>query len=82
MPHPILNEDWSEYDNRKIRDKRDARFVSCEEPWEIEYLVTKIGKHKPKKTDAEIKTAIKQCCQTVPGNKPRPEFMECVMAKL
>ncbi len=33
MPQRILSEDWEDYDNRKIRDSRDSRYFSCEEPW-------------------------------------------------
>ena len=35
----ILNEDWSEYDDRKKKGQ-DSHFFSCEEDWEVEYLVT------------------------------------------
>ena len=69
MAHPILSEDWSDYDNRKIKDKRDGRFVSCEESWEVEYLLGKIRKYARKKTDVEIKAAIASCCKTVPGSQ-------------
>ena len=31
MPQRILNEDWKDYDNRKIRDIRDRSKFSCEE---------------------------------------------------
>jgi hypothetical protein len=42
MAHPILNEDWSDYDDRKIRDRRDGSKFSCEERWEVEYLADKV----------------------------------------
>jgi hypothetical protein len=43
MPQRILNEDWSDYDNRKLKGV-DARYFSCEEEWERNYLVRKIRK--------------------------------------
>ena len=82
MPQRVLNEDWSEYDNRKISDGRDRAFFSCEESWEVEFLVRQIRKHKPMKSDAEVKSAIAYCCRFIPGNKPRKAFVECVMDRL
>jgi len=82
MAHPILSEDWSDYDQKKIRDKRDGGFVSCEESWEVEYILRKVRKYAPRKTDEQIKAAISHCCLTIKGNKPRGPFMECVMARL
>jgi len=82
MPQRILNEDWTDYDNKKIRDGRDGRFISCEESWEVEYLVGKIRKHLPGKSDVQIKDAIAHCCHAVQGNKPRKEFVTCVMGRL
>jgi hypothetical protein len=81
MPQRILNEDWEDYDNRKIRDSRDSRYFSCEEPWEVDYLVKKIKKHKGS-TEQEIKNAIASCCKTIAAPRPRKTFVECVMSKL
>lgn len=82
MPHQVLNEDWSEYDNRKIRDGRDRSKVSCEEIWEVNYLVSKLKKHFPYKTETAIREAIQSCCQTVPAPRPREKFVDCVTNKL
>ena len=81
MPHRVLNEDWSDYDNKKIRDNRDARFFSCEESWEVEYLLKKISRYVSK-ADWQIRQAISECCKSISGNKPRKALVECVMAKL
>jgi len=81
MPQRILNEDWEDYDNRKIRDSRDSRYFSCEEQWEVDYLVKKIKKHKGS-TEQEIKNAIASCCKTIAAPRPRKTFVECVMLKL
>lgn len=82
MPKRVLNEDWEDYDNKKIRDKRDGRFFSCEEEWEVDYLVKKIRKHLATKTEAEIREAIAKCCQTVKAPRPREEFVKCVFNRL
>ena len=81
MPQRVLNEDWEDYDNRKIRDKRDRAFFSCEEPWEVDYLVKKIIKVHGH-SESRIRVAISMCCREVLGNKPRAKFVECVMRRL
>lgn len=81
MPQRILNEDWKDYDDRKIRGREDAAFFSCEEPWEVDYLVKKIRKYK-NNSETEIRNAIAACCKTVPAPRPRKAFVECVMSKL
>ena len=82
MPLRVLSEDWTDYDNKKITDRRDARYFSCEESWEVEYLTRKIKKFKKDKTDLEIRQAIAYCCRIIPGNKPREQFVKCVMGRL
>lgn len=79
--HKILSEDWENYDDRK-KKKGDANFFSCDEDWEVDYLVDKIHKQYPSIPVVNIRNAIKQCCQTVHGNKPRAKFVECVMDRL
>jgi hypothetical protein len=81
MPDKILKEDWSDYDNRK-KKWEDRFFFSCEESWEVDYLVTKIKKIYPLKTDTAIRAAITSCCKEITGNKPRKEFVYCVITKL
>lgn len=83
MPHRILADDWSDYDNKKKKGV-DARFFSCEEQWERDYLINKILKHYPYKTKDAIAKAISSCCSSpsMPSNKPRKQFVECVMSKL
>jgi hypothetical protein len=78
----VLEEDWSDYDNRKIRDKRDARYFSCTEEWEVDYLKRKIKKTHPFLDETKILAAIRSCCREIAGNHPREPFVECVMGKL
>lgn len=82
MSKRLISEDWEDYDNRKIKDKRDARFFSCDEPWEVDYLLKKVKAHYPTKTEAEIKDAIAKCCKAVPAPHPREEFVKCVLNRL
>lgn len=81
MPQRILNEDWSDYDNKKKKGV-DSRFFSCEENWEVDYLVDKIRKHEPYKTRDAILSAIRSCCKDIPAPRPRDKFVRCVMNKL
>ncbi|KQM21306.1 hypothetical protein [Chryseobacterium sp. Leaf201] len=81
MSIKILEDDWSEYDNRK-KKRGDANFFSCQESWEVDYLVNKIKKNYPNISEQKILEAISQCCKTIPGNKPRKQFVECVMSRL
>lgn len=82
MPEKVLNEDWSDYDNRKIRDNRDARFFFCEEQWERDYLIRKIQKFYPWYTKTMIDRAINQCCQSIMALRPREKFVQCVVQRL
>lgn len=78
----ILEEDWIDYDNRKIRDIRDGRFFACTETWEVEYLRNKIKKHHPLLSDVEINMAIQLCCKELRAPHPRKEFVVCVARRL
>lgn len=82
MSVKVLAEDWSDYDNRKIRDKRDGKYFACEESWERDYLIKKIHKVYPQYSDTQIENAINLCCKTVPAPRPRKAFVECVMQRL
>jgi hypothetical protein len=81
MPQRVLNEDWSDYDDRKKRHT-DARYFSCEESWEREYLVRKVRKIYPQYSEIAINAAIAACCSEVPAPRPRVRFVECVMRRL
>ncbi|MGN6569030.1 MAG: hypothetical protein ACTHJ0_13805 [Flavipsychrobacter sp.] len=81
MPHAILNEPWSEYDDRKIKDGRDRNKFSCTEEWEKEYLINKISRIYPNYSRAQIRTAIEYCC-TYTTDRQREPFVRCVMQRL
>jgi hypothetical protein len=79
MPHNILLEDWTSYDNRKIKDEKDVSKFSCTERWEIDYLADKLKKHYPLKSPQVIMRAIQHCCSQVKAPHPREKFVECVV---
>ena len=81
MSKAVLNEDWSDYDNRKKKGI-DSLFFSCEEEWEVDYLVKKVMKHHSGYTEAKVRAAIRSCCATVRAPRPRKEFVECVILRL
>ncbi|HEX7847740.1 MAG TPA: hypothetical protein VF476_18195 [Chitinophagaceae bacterium] len=81
MPDKILSESWADYDNKKKR-YTDRFFFACEESWEVDYLVAKIKKIYPLKSEAAIRAAIASCCREVPAPRPRDKFVRCVMSKL
>lgn len=81
MPQHILNEDWSDYDNKKKKGI-DSRFFSCEENWEVDYLLGKIRKYYPGYSETQVRQAIAACCRTVPPPRGRETFVRCVMQRL
>jgi hypothetical protein len=80
--HEILLEDWSEYDNKKIRGGSDRNNFACTESWEVDYLIKKIYKHYPNYTHDQIREAITQCCTQVGSPHPRDTFVACVLKRL
>lgn len=82
MSLKVLNEDWSDYDNRKIRDRRDTRFFAFTENWELDYLIRKYKKAHPYLTEAAIKTAISECSVKTAAPLPREQFIQCVSERL
>jgi hypothetical protein len=82
MSLKVLTEDWSDYDNRKMRDRQDTRYFAFTENWELDYLVRKYKKAHPYLTESVIKTAISECCMITRQPKPREQFIRCVSERL
>ncbi len=80
--HAVLNEDWSQYDDRKNRGGSDRNHFACSEAWEVDYLIGKIRKHHPGISEARIRAAITSCCSEISAPRPRAKFVTCVMQKL
>jgi hypothetical protein len=76
----ILSEDWSWVDDRKKPE--DRGFVSCDEIYEVEYLIDLFKKYYPVKSEKEIIYAIAAGLRSTDGGKPRQQFIEIVSSKL
>ncbi len=81
MAHPIFLEDWSSYDNRKIREERDKSKFDCSEHWEVEYLADKLKKYYPLKTRQAIMQSITHCCSKISEPHQRERYVECVIKR-
>jgi len=81
MAHPILTEDWTSYDNRKISEEKDKSKFSCSEHWEVEYLADKLRKYYPLKTRQGIMQSITHCCSKISAPHQRERFIECVIRR-
>lgn len=78
----ILEEDWSDYDSRKIQNEEDTLLFSCSDTWEMEYLRNKIKKYCPRLSDAAIQSSIDACCASFGSMHPRKKFVERVGNRL
>ncbi len=78
----ILNENWSDYDDRKMKSGSDSQNFAVTEEWEISYLVNKLVRYYPFIQQATIRTAIQLCASSTPPPHPRNEFIECVANRL
>lgn len=78
----LKKEHWDEYDNKRIRDRRDGKDFACTEQWEVDYLKNLIKKKHPQLDVNTILAAIKNCCETVKAPRPRDPFVECVVKRL
>lgn len=76
----ILKEDWSRVDEKKKPEERG--FITCEEVYEVEYLIDLFKKHCPVKSEKEIIYAIAAGLRSTQGLKPRQQFLETVNTKL
>lgn len=44
MSTKLILEDWSDYDNKKIKGNPDRNKFACTEEWEVTYLKEKVKK--------------------------------------
>jgi hypothetical protein len=78
----LKEENWTDYDDKKIKDSRDRKFFACSEFWEVDYLKNLIKRKHSRFSEEQILNAIKNCCATNKAPHPRKEFTECVIKKL
>ncbi|MGO9117087.1 MAG: hypothetical protein ACLQPD_05685 [Desulfomonilaceae bacterium] len=73
---------WNKVDD-KLKKDTDARFVSCEEDYELDYVRDVIEKSFPGKyTKVKIDAAIAHCCKSIKAPRPRKDFVECLRKQL
>lgn len=72
---------WENVDN-KHKKAIDSEFVSCEEEYEITYLVKFITEEYDWITEADIRKAIALCCLKIDAPRPRDEFLRCLKHNL
>ena len=78
----ILNTDWSDYDQKKREDGGDPGEFGCSVPWEVDYLVHKIGDEYPETPHLAIRRSIAICSIMVDGPHPRARFIGYVLVQL
>jgi lysozyme len=82
MATKSIKVDWTAVDNKKLRDYRDRKRISCEEKWEVDYLVDFLKKHFPEKEKPAIRAAIFATCGQLKAPHPRDQFVQNVVDRL
>lgn len=72
---------WNEVDD-KLKKGIDAKFVSCQEDYELTYIREAIQGAFPALSTATINDAIDHCCRSIKAPRPRKEFVECLKKQL
>jgi hypothetical protein len=80
MSLSIILQDWSAYDDRK--KEGESNVFSCEDNWEVEYLIERIISVHPTKNRLQVQLAINSCCYWIQAPRQRSQFIECVLRRL
>lgn len=72
---------WENVDN-KHKKHIDSLYVSCEEDYEINYLIKIIKEEYLWISELEIRKAIASCCVSIKSPRPRDKFMKCLKNNL
>lgn len=72
---------WDKIDD-KLKKGIDAKFVSCEEDYEIDYIRKVIQNFFPGLARNEIDPAISHCCKSIKPPRPRKAFVACLKEQL
>ncbi|MBL7700395.1 MAG: hypothetical protein JNK79_19675 [Chitinophagaceae bacterium] len=78
----ILNENWDDYNSRKIREHGNPDDFAFTEKWEVDFLIGKIRRVYTHFSEDLIKNAIKACSNNAQFPRPRKDFVNCVMMRL
>ena len=68
---------WTNVDD-KHKKKYDRLFVSCEEPYEKEYIINTIMEEFPFLKRESVERAVEHCCKKIPAPRERGRFLQCV----
>lgn len=72
---------WSNVDD-KHKKAMDRLYVSCEEEYEVNYLVKIIREEYSWISEIDIRKAIAACCLSIKAPRKREEFMACLKQRL
>jgi hypothetical protein len=79
----ILNEDWSEYDKRKMANSEEVHLFNCKEGWEATYLFNVLQKRFDfLLSETTVLKAIDSTCKEMDEPVSREYFLDEVMLKL
>ena len=77
-----LMANWSEYEDRKIKEGGDPKYFSYENEWEITYLTEKIHKYNGSIPTEDLRSAIRSCSRIFSTPPLRRMFVQCVLMQL
>jgi hypothetical protein len=72
---------WSNVDD-KHKKGIDKLYVSCEEKYEIDYIVKIVREEYSWLSETTIRQAIASCCASIKAPRKREDFMACLKNKL
>lgn len=77
----IINDDWSNYDNKKIKLGLDPQIYTAED-WEAQYLVDVLFKYYPKQSNYKLYKIVLQCGMIKNYRCSREEFIQIVISRI
>jgi len=77
-----LMANWSEYEDRKIKEGSDPKYFSYENEWEVAYLAEKIRKYNQSIPEEDVNNAIGSCSRIFSTPPLRRMFVQCIMMQL
>ena len=72
---------WTNVDN-KIKQKIFSYFVSCTEPWEMDFIKEVIMEEVPYLNESKLSKAMMECCKEIAPPRSRSEFLKYLQQKL
>ena len=72
---------WDKIDD-KHKKAFDRDYVSCEESFEMYYVIKIILEHYPFLTRDSVESAVIYGCKTIQAPRPRKKFLQCVASQL